>query len=209
MKKGIHTALMVIQGLLALVCIGYCTYIVLNGSGGQQWPAAVCLPAVLMTLDYAVRGYRKTAVRAYRIMLVFCALASLLCLVPHTFNVRGAAEAPVASALCAIAYAMSFSAYLLIAFVPDLGKARSAVLHGFIFLAHLAVFICCLILQPRELIGNGTIFDSMRAARHISILALAINAAICTWFKYSEKAERHEILRQSQKRAKSPTGGDS
>ncbi len=203
MKKGNYTVMTVIQCLLLLACAGYCIYTVINGagSGGQQWPAIACLLAVVATLDYLLRGYRKAAARAYRIMVLCCALASLLCLVPHTFNYTATAQAPVASALCALGYGMCFGAYLLLAFVPDLGAAKSTALIGFVFLVHLAVFTCCLIMQPGKLIGNGTIFDSMRAARHFCILVLAVNVAICTHFKYTDKAERHEILRKSKKAA--------
>lgn len=211
MKKKSNTVITIIQCLLALACAGYCIYTVINGagSGGQQWPAIACLLALGATLDYMFRGYRKSAARAYRLMILSCALASLLCLIPHTFNHTVTAEAPVASALCAIGYAMAFGAYLLIAFVPDLGEAKSAALLGFIFLVHLAVFTCCLILQPGKLIGNGTIFDSMRAARHFSILVLTVNAALCTHFKYVDKAERHAILSNRKKNADPGAGSAS
>ena len=201
MKKRVNTVILVVQGLLALACAGYCIYMVVNGagSGGQQWPAVACLLALLATLDYAFREYRKTAARAYKVMILCCALASLLCLVPHTLNYTASADAPVASSLCAIGYAMAFGAYLLIAFVPDLGETKSAALFGFIFLVHLAIFTCCLILQPGKLIGNGTVFDSMRAALHFSLLVVTVNAAICTHFKYVDKAERHALLRKSKK----------
>jgi len=211
MKKGVNTAITIFQGLLALACAGICVYTIINGAGsnGQQWPAIACLLALVATLDYAFRGYRKSAARAYRVMILCCALASLLCLVPHTFNNTATAAAPVASALCAMGYAMCFGVYLLLAFVPDLGEAKSAGLLGFIFLIHLAVFICCLILQPGKFFGNGTIFDSMRAGRHFSILVLTINAAVCTHFKYTDKAERHEILRNRKQAAESEAGKDS
>lgn len=201
MKKRVHTVILVFQGLLALACAGYSIYMVINGAGGLRWPAAACLAALLATLDYAIREFRKAAARAYRGMILCCALASLLCLVPHTVSDAAAAGTPVVSALCAIGYALCFGAFLLIAFVPDLGEAKSAALLGFVFLAHLAVFTLCLIRLPGPVNGGGPSFELLRAALHFCILVLTVNAAICTHFKYVDKAERRAILRKSKKTA--------
>lgn len=201
MKKRVNTVILVFQGLLALACAGYCIYMVINGTGGRRWPAVACLLALLATLDYAIREYRKTAARAYKAMILCCGLASLLCLVPHTLHDAAASGAPAVAALCAIGYAMAFGAFLLIAFVPDLGETKSAVLFGFVFLVHLAVFTLCLIRQPGLFNGNGTDADPIGAVLHFSILVLTVNAAICTHFKYLDKAERHALLRKSKKNA--------
>lgn len=193
MKNRITTVVMALLALDVLFCAGCCIYTLVKGggSGGQQLPAITCLFALIATAHYAFMGYKKSAAGAFKVMLICCALASLMCLVPLTYNLDAINSWPVAAALCNIGYAMCFGAYLILALVPDLGKARSYALIAFAFCVHLAVYVFILIKQPGAAAGEGgKLFHTMRAMRHHCMFLLDIVVWFCDYFKYRDKAAR-------------------
>ena len=192
MKNRITTVIMVILGLDVLFCAGCCVYTIVKGggSGGQQLPAFTCLAALIATAHYAFMGYRKSAAKAFKAMLLCCALASLMCLVPLTYNVDAISSWPLGAALCAIGYAMCFGAYLILALVPDLGKARSYALIAFALCVHLAVYVFVQIKQPSAAGEGGNLYHTMRAMRHHCMFLLDIVVWLCDYFKYRDKAAR-------------------
>ena len=161
-----------------------------GGSGGQQLPAFTCLAALIATALYVFKGHRKSAAGAFKIMLAFCALASLMCLVPLTYNLDAINNWPVAAALCAVGYAMCFGAYLILALVPDLGKARSYALIAFSFAVHLAVYVFVKIKQPAAAGEGRSVYYTMRAMRYHCMFLLDIVVWFCDYFKYRDKAAR-------------------
>lgn len=120
-------------------------------------------------------------------MLLCCALASLMCLVPLAYDTEAIANWQFGVALCSVVYALCFGAYLILALVPNLGKVKSDALIGFTFAAHLAVYIFLRINQPA---AGDSIFSTMRAMRHHCMFLLALVVLICNYFKYRDKAAR-------------------
>ena len=117
-----------------------------TGFGGQQLPAAIFLAALIASAWYAIKGYTKAGAKAYKIMLLFCAAASWLCIIPHMFNYDAINNRPIGSILCTLGYALSFDLYIILALVPDLGKRKSNIISAIIFMIYLAVLVSCLIL---------------------------------------------------------------
>lgn len=179
---------MILVALCALTCLY--TIFMGAGSGGQQFAAAMCLAALVATAWYAIKGYTKAEAKAYKIMMLFCAAASWLCIVPHMYNYDAINNRPIGSILCTLGYALSFGLYIILALVQDLGKRKSNIISAVIFMIYLAVLVSCLILRPGAIIADGTRFDSMRIYRHITMLTLAINSGICLYFKYRDKEAR-------------------
>lgn len=192
MKKTASILIICIQVLLLAFCALCCVYTIVMGagSGGQQLPAVTALIALIATAYYALGQYRKVAAKAYKIMLLFCALASLMCIVPHMYNMDAISLRPIGSIVCVIGYAVCFGLYLILALVPDLGKAVTGVLIAVIFCGFFAVHLSSIILRPGPIFGDGTRFDTMRIMRHTCMWALALNVGICSYFKYKDKAAR-------------------
>jgi hypothetical protein len=183
---------MALLALDALFCAGCCVYTIIKGggSGNQQLPAITCLFALIATAHYVFKGHKKSAANAFKIMLGCCALASLMCLVPLTYNLDAINNWPLAASLCAIGYALCFGAYLILALVPNLGKARSYALIAFAFLVHIAVYLFIKINRPAALGEEGSTYYTMRAMRHHCMFLLDIVVWFCDYFKYRDKAAR-------------------
>ena len=117
MKKTANILIICIQVLLLAFCALCCVYTIVMGagSGGQQLPAVTALIALIATAYYALGQYRKVAAKAYKIMLLFCALASLMCIVPHMYNMDAISLRPIGSIVCVIGYAVCFGLYLILA----------------------------------------------------------------------------------------------
>ena len=192
MRREGNTALMALQGIVIAFCVLSCIYTIFMGSGsdGQQLPAITCLAALAATVYYIYWGYTKAAANAYKTMLLFCALAALICIVPALYNSEAISRIPTATTLCVLGYALCFGLYLILALVPDLGKKKTFAIILFLFLFHEAVFFTTLFLQPGAIVGDGTRFDTMRGLRHSCMVVLDINAWICSYFKYRDKAAR-------------------
>ncbi len=192
MRKVINMAAMALQGIIIAFCALSCIYTIYMGTGsaGQQLPALTCLMALAATVYYMVKGYTKAAAVAYKVMLLFCALAALMCIVPTLYNAEAFSNIPIAVTLCVLGYAVCFGLYLILALVPNLGKRATFSIIIFMFLFHEAVFWTTFILQPGTVIRDGTRFDTMRELRHSCMVVLAVNAGICSYFKYRDKAAR-------------------
>ena len=190
-RKTISIILMVIHAIVILGCAASCVFTVVTGtnSGGQQLPAVFCFAALVMTAWYALKGYKKDDAFAFKLVLLFCSAASLVCLVPHMYNLDAINGRPIGAILCALGYAICFGLYLILAFVPDLGKVKSFCIITFIALVFTAVLLSSIILRPGMLAG-GTKFDSMRIFRHACMVELALNVVICYYFKYRDKKAR-------------------
>ena len=180
------------QIFLALICAASCVYTIANGagSGGQQLPAVFCLAAIIATMYYIIRGYGKNASGAFKVMMLLCAFAHLMCIVPHMYNTEFVGSRPVYSVLGVLFYALSFGAYLVLALVPDLGIFKSMLLIAFVLLMSLAVVIGSVVLMPGSFVGGGTVYDAMRIMRHVAMTLLAVNAGTCNYFKYGDKEAR-------------------
>ena len=192
MKNEKNAAVMALQGLLITFCMLCCIYTIVMGTGsdGQQLPAITCLAALAATVYYVYWGYSKSGANAFKTMLLFCALAALMCIVPALYNKEMISRLPTATTLCVLGYAVCFGLYLILALVPDLGKKKTFAIILFLFLFHEAVFFTTLILQPGAVVSDGTRFDSMRGMRLSCMVVLDINTAICSYFKYRDKAAR-------------------
>ena len=189
MNKTINTVILAIQGFVLVFCALCCVYTIVlgSGSGGMQLPAAAILVALCATAYYALEGHKKSAAGSYKIMLLLNALSSLLCIVPHMFNMDAINEVPIWSTITVIGYVLCFGAYLVLALVPDLGMKKSNILIIFIFAVYMIVFINSVRLRPGAMLGDGTRFDSMRIMRHLCMWQMAINTGICNYFKYQDK----------------------
>jgi hypothetical protein len=106
------------------------------------------------------------------------------------YNLDAINGSPVGAVLFALSYALCFGFYLMLAFVQDIGKLKSFLMIGFIFLFHLIALMFSMILRPGKMLGDGTSFDSMRIFRHTTMVVLAINVCICIYFKYRDKSAR-------------------
>lgn len=192
MKDKVTKVVMALLALDVLFCAGCCVYTLIKGwgSGGQQLPAITCFAALIATAHYVLLGYKKSAAGAFKAMLICCAFASLMCLVPLTYNLDAINSWPVATALCNIGYAMCFGTYLILALVPDLGKARSYALIAFALCVHLGVYVFIKIKQPGIAGEGGSVFNTMRAMRHHCMFLLDIVVWFCDYFKYRDKAAR-------------------
>ena len=192
-KKGVNKVVFAVHVLLVVYCILCCNYTVImgTGGGGQQVPAIVAMAALCSTLYYMFSGYKKSAAKSYKLMMILCGAVSLTCLFPHTYNSVVLNESTFAAAICSMGYAVGFGLYLMLAFVPDLGKTKSMIILAVIFCAYLSVLIFSIVNQPGVMISDsGTRYDSMRIMRHTTTTVLAANAAVCTYFKYEDKSAR-------------------
>ncbi len=191
MKKPLNTVLMVIQGILLVYCILGSIYTIAMGGGhGLRGPAIVCLAALAATAYYVFSGYKKSSANVYKLMLTLCAAASLMYIVPTVYDVQSITAQPFMPALAATAYGLCFGLYLLLAYVPDLGKTRSNTLIVIIFVIFFALYLYNQICFPGPFVSDGTRYDYMRNLGILSMAALAVNAGICNHFKYEDKAKR-------------------
>lgn len=192
MNKKPNKVIMIVQFLLAIFCALCCIYTIIMGddSGAQQLPAFTILTALISTVYYAMNGYQKDVSSMYKTMMILCAISALMCIVPHMYNYEIINNMPVRSTLCVLGFALSFSFYLMLAFVTDLGERKTNILIAMIFFFFLIVFVSSIVTQPGSMFGDGTRYDSMRSMRHFSMMVLAINAGICSYFKYQDKKVR-------------------
>ena len=184
--------IMIVHAVVMLFCALTCVYTIIrgSGSGGQQLPAAMCLAALFVTLWYAIQGYKKSVAEYYKLMLWFCASSSLMCIVPHMYNTAAEGFMPTGYVLCTLGYALCFGIYLILAFVPDLGRVKSSVLIGMVFLFYVVVFIFSIINKTETLTDGGASIDLMRIFRQATMWVLALSVGISTHFKYSDKFAR-------------------
>ena len=178
--------------VLMAVCALSCIYTIVRGagSGGQQLPAVMCLAALVVTFWYAIQGYKKSAAKYFKLMMVFCAFASLLCIVPHMYNTAAEGFMPTGYVLCTLGYALCFGIYLILALVPDLGLIKSSVLIGIVFLFYIVVFLFSVVNQTGTHTSGGASTDWMRVFRQATMWVLALSVGISIYFKYSDKARR-------------------
>lgn len=192
MKKGISIFVMAFQALSILYCLLSCIYTLVmgGGTGAQRGPAILCLAALAATVYYICKGHKKTAANAFKLMLLLSAAAAIMCLLPHFYDLDLIGEMPNGAAIIAIAYALCFGLYLVLALVPDLGKARSNTLIVIIFCIFAALIVFYQINRPGAVLTSGTQVNSMRIMRLSCMGCLALNAGTCNYFKYVDKASR-------------------
>ena len=192
MKKSITAIVMGIQALAILFCVLSCIYMIVmgGGQGAQRGPAILCLAALAATVYYIAKGHQKTAAKAFKAMLLLCAAASVLCLLPHIYDSALISAMPNAAAFIAIGYALCFGLYLVLALVPDLGKRRSNAIILIVFCVFFAIALFYQINYPGIIFGDGTRADTMRIMRLTCMYWLAVNAGTCIHFKYVDKASR-------------------
>jgi len=192
MKKNTGVIVMWIQVLAVLFCILSCLYILVmgGGQGAHRGPAIVCLAALIATALYTSKGYKKNAAKDYKVMLLLCAAASLLCLLPLIYNSDLIINRTGLAAVLALGYALCFGLYLVLALVPDLGRTKSNTIIIIIFCIFAAATVFFTIYRPGMLFGDGTRADTMRIMRLNCMSWLAVNAGTCNYFKYVDKASR-------------------
>lgn len=192
MKKNISVIEMGIQALAILYCVLSCIYTIFmgGGEGAQRGPAILCLAALAATVFYIAKGHTKSAAKSFKVMLLLCAAASVMCLLPHLYDIDLISAAPNAAAFIAIGYALCFGLYLVLALVPDLGKTKSAIIIGAIFCIFVVIHVFFQITLPGALISDGSRADSMRLMRMTCMCCLSLSAMICIHFKYVDKAAR-------------------
>ena len=183
---------MFIHAAVMLLCAFSCIHTIVRGggSGGQQLPAIMCLLALAVTFWYAIQGYKKSAANYFKTMLLICATASLICIVPHMYNTAADDNMPVGYVLCTLGYAISFGLYLTLALVPDLGKGKSFAIIAVIFAFYFMIFIMSIVRTTGDITPGGAAVDLMRVFRHATMWVLAVSVGISTYFKYRDKARR-------------------
>ena len=122
--------------------------------------------------------------------MVFCAFASLMCIVPHMYNSAAQGFMPTGYVLCTLGYALCFGIYLILALVPDLGMIRSSVLISIVFLFYMVIFIFSVVNRTGALTPGGASTDWMRVFRQATMWVLALSVGISIYFKYNDKARR-------------------
>ena len=184
--------IMIVHAAVMVFCALTCAYTIVrgSGSGGQQLPAVMCLASLVVTFWYAIQGYKKTVAKYYKLMLGFCACASLMCIVPHMYNTAAEGFMPTGYVLCTLGYALCFGIYLTLALVPDLGRVKSSMLVGIVFLFYVVIFIFSLTNKTGTLTTGGASTDWMRIFRQATMWVLALSVGISTHFKYTDKLAR-------------------
>ena len=187
-----NRTIMIVHAVVMLLCALSCIHTIVkgSGSGGQQLPAVMCLAALIVTFWYAIQGYKKSVANYYKLMLGFCACASLMCIVPHMYNSAAQGFMPTGYVLCTLGYALSFGIYLILALVPDLGMVKSGALIGVVFTFYVVIFIFSLVNQTETLTPGGSSTDLMRIFRQATMWVLALSVGISTYFKYTDKLAR-------------------
>ena len=192
MKKPGNSVLMVFQGLLFVFCILCCIYTIVmgGGHGALRGPAIVSIAALAASVFYAVSGYKKSAAKAHKLMLTLSAAAALMCILLVVYDVEALEAHRFMSGLAAVAYGLCFGLYLILTFVPDLGRKKSNTLIVVIFIVFTALYLYSQINFPGPIFSDGSRYNVMRNMNLVSMMALALNAGICNHFKYVDKAMR-------------------
>lgn len=192
MKKALNVILMVFHALVILFCMLSCIYTIAKGGEniGLRIPAVVTLAALISAVYYAISGYKKSVATAHKTMLTFCGAASLMCIFSLMYETKIVASYPFLAAFTAVLFGVCFGLYLVLAFVPNLGKLKSNVIIIIVFVVFYTLYYVCQIAFPGSLIGDGTKYDTMRNMSLVCMSALAFNAGICNHFKYEDKSNR-------------------
>ncbi len=191
MKSKFSYVILGLQVLSLLFCVLCCIYTLVMGAGEgiQRGSAIMCLGALVATAYYVLRGQKKSVAKAYKVMLLFCAAASIMCIVPHIYDTDLLSSMPNAVAIVIIGYAVCFGLFLILALVPDLGKVRTNVIILIIFCIYFATAIFFQIKQP-GLLAGGTRAGTIGIMRLTCMYWLAVNVGTCCYFKYQDKATR-------------------
>ena len=187
MNKTVNIIISIINAFLTAYCAVGCVYIIFMGSGSaQQIPAFINLLSICAIAYYAISGYKKRSANAYKAVLVINALACLFSIYPSFFLEKtDPAVFPIR-----LGCLLCFAGYLVLAFVKDLGWKNSNNIIILIFFIYLCLYIIAAENKPGAVLGDGTIFDTMRIIRIQCMLVTTANVGICNYFKYQDKKQR-------------------
>lgn len=188
MKKPLFYFLSAVNLLLIVLCLAGCVYIISAGCGVYFTIAAASeFFALVFSVLYYYRGYRKDAAKYYRLFMLFYAFTYLAEIAASVISYETiGVSSPVSTTI--VFSMILYGNTLILAVGKDLGKTASYCLCGVNVFFYLLPVIGCL------LPGVITFADNTLKASSIILyctwLVLALNALIMTVAKYKDKASR-------------------
>ena len=178
-KKGIDLAIMVINLLGIALGIAAGIFAVLHKSENifMGITALLTVLALLAALIYILRGAKKNAAGFFKLFMSFYALAEFFSIISSSSL---AVDQPAAVAVNAAIFAL----LILLAAGTDLGKAKSFLICGGIFVLSLVSVVGAIILFGGTPLG---IVLTLRAGAH---MLLAVLTGIMVIAKYIDKTRR-------------------